>query len=216
MFGPPGVGKGTHARRLAGDLGVPHISTGDMLRRAIAEDSDLGRRAASHMNHGALVPDEVAVAILEERLASPDANVGYLLDGFPRTVGQAEVFDHRLSGGPQPTDVVLALEAPEEVLVQRLAGRQTCSACGATFNPATRPTQVPDVCDACGAPLLRRSDDEAGTIRRRLEAYRRATAPVLSHLEQHGWPVRRVASVGGIEEVYGRIKTAAVGKPGGV
>jgi adenylate kinase len=221
VFGPPGVGKGTHSRRLASDLGIPHLSTGDLLRRAIAEGSSLGQRAAVHMNAGALVPDEVAYAVLEQRLSLPDTARGYLLDGFPRNLEQARVFDRLASvhgdpggpgahGRPDPAggDAVLALDAPEPVLVERLTGRQTCSACGATFNRATNPARVEGLCDACGGRLITRPDDQPETVRRRLQAYQAATAPVLGFLAQKGWPVRAVPSVGELSDVYGRILAA--------
>jgi adenylate kinase len=218
VFGPPGVGKGTHSRRLASDLGIPHLSTGDLLRRAIAEGSSLGQRAAVHMNAGALVPDEVAYAVLEQRLAWPDTAGGYLLDGFPRNLDQARVFD-RLAGlpsvpsvqsplDPAGGDAVLALDAPEPVLVERLTGRQTCSACAATFNRATNPARLEGHCDACGGRLITRPDDQPETVRRRLQAYQAATAPVLGFLAQKGWPVRAVPSVGEVNDVYGRILAA--------
>jgi adenylate kinase len=216
VFGPPGVGKGTHSRRLASDLGIPHLSTGDLLRRAIAEGSALGQRAAVHMNAGGLVPDEVAHAVLEQRLASPDTARGYLLDGFPRNLEQASVFDQRLTslgnvGGPVDVaggDAVLALDAPEDVLVERLTARQTCPVCGATFNRATHPARVDGQCDACGGRLTTRPDDQPETVRRRLQAYKAATAPVLGFLAARGWPVRSVPSVGDVAEVYARILAA--------
>jgi adenylate kinase len=210
VFGPPGVGKGTHSRRLASDLGIPHLSTGDLLRRAIAEGSALGQRAAVHMNAGALVPDEVAYAVLEQRLASPDTARGYLLDGFPRNRDQASVFVARLSGAVDVPggDAVLALEAPEDVLVERLTARQTCSACGATFNRATHPARIDGQCDSCGGRLTTRPDDQPETVRRRLQAYQAATVPVLGFLAARGWPVRSVPSVGEVTEVYGRILAA--------
>jgi adenylate kinase len=224
VFGPPGVGKGTHSRRLASDLGIPHLSTGDLLRRAIAEGSSLGQRAAVHMNAGALVPDEVAYAVLQQRLALPDTARGYLLDGFPRNLDQARVFDRLASvpgdpsgpGGPsgqRPADpaggdAVLALDAPEPVLVERLTGRQTCSACAATFNRATNPARVEGQCDVCGGRLITRPDDQPETVRRRLQAYQAATAPVLGFLAQKGWPVRAVPSVGEVSDVYSRILAA--------
>ena len=161
------------------------------------------------MNRGALVPDDIVVSVLEQRLAAPESGRGYLLDGFPRNLAQAQIFDQRLSGGPARGDAVLALEAPRSVLLQRLTGRQTCAGCGATFNRATRPSSVPGRCDACGGALITRPDDEVATVERRLEAYQAATAPVLSFLRQRGWPVHRVASVGEVEEVYDRIRAAA-------
>jgi adenylate kinase len=207
VFGAPGVGKGTHARRLAADLGVPLIGTGDMLRAAIAQGTPLGFEAARHMNTGHLVPDELAVELLAERLAQPDAAGGYLLDGFPRTVPQAEALVTRLA--PGAPGGVLSLEAPEDVLVQRLAGRQTCASCGASYNRALRASRVPDRCDACGGTLVARPDDREETARHRLAVHEARTAPVLSYLGQHGWPIHRVSSVGDVEDVYGRIRSAA-------
>jgi adenylate kinase len=211
VFGYPGVGKGTHSRRLARDLSIPHIATGDMLRAAIAAGSPLGQQAQSHMNGGNLVPDDVAVALLAERLAQPDAADGYLLDGFPRTVPQAEALVTRLSAGAP--GVVLSLEAPEALLVERLLGRQTCPACGATFNRASGGTRQPDRCDACGGALAVRPDDQEPTVRRRLAVHLAKTAPVLSYLGQQGWPIRHVSSVGNVDEVYGRMRAAAETQP---
>jgi adenylate kinase len=207
VFGYPGVGKGTHSRRLARELGIPHVATGDMLRAAIAADSLLGQQAARHMNGGNLVPDEVAVALLADRLAQPDAAEGYLLDGFPRTVPQAEALVTQLSAGTP--GVVLSLEAPEALLVERLVGRQTCPGCGATFNRASGGPRQADRCDACGSTLVVRPDDQEPTVRRRLAVHQAKTAPVLSYLGTQGWPIRHVSSVGEVDEVYGRIRAAA-------
>jgi adenylate kinase len=211
------VGKGTHSRRLASDLGIPHLSTGDLLRRAIAEGSALGQRAAVHMNAGALVPDEVAYAVLEQRLSSSDTAHGYLLDGFPRNLDQARVFDQRLARLGAPVDVaggdaVLALDAPEAILVERLTARQTCGQCAAVYNRATHPARVDGQCDACGGRLMTRPDDQPETVRRRLQAYHAATEPVLGFLAARGWPVRPVPSVGDVGEVYGRILGAGSGQ----
>jgi adenylate kinase len=201
------VGKGTHARRLADDLGIPLIGTGDMLRAAIAQGTPLGLEAARHMSGGNLVPDELAVELLAQRLAQPDAAGGWLLDGFPRTVPQAEALVTRLT--PGLPGAVLSLEAPDELLVARLAGRQTCAACGATYNQAFRAPRVAGRCDACGGALTARADDQEATARHRLAVHQARTAPVLSYLDSHGWPIRHVSSVGELEEVYGRIRSAA-------
>jgi adenylate kinase len=212
VFGPPGVGKGTHARRLALDLGIPHVSTGDILRRGIADGTPLGLRAAVQMNAGALAPDDVVVAIVAARLAAPDTAPGYLLDGFPRNLAQAEAYDRQLSGPPADPaggDVVLSLEAPDAVLLPRLVGRQTCAGCGASYNRSSRPPRLEGRCDDCGAPLTVRPDDQPDTVRRRLQAYHLATAPVLGYLAGRGWPVRAVPSVGEVDEVYARIRAAA-------
>jgi adenylate kinase len=206
FFGPPGVGKGTHSRRLASDLGVPHISTGDLFRQAMQQGTELGRRAAGFMNGGALVSDDVAVEALAHRLAQPDAAQGFLLDGFPRTVPQAQALERMMAEAGTAIDSVLALEAPAQVLVARLAGRSTCLACGASYNTASQPPAVPGRCDACGGTLQQRADDSEATVRHRLSEYAAKTAPVLAHLEGRGWAVRRIDSVGPVEEIYQRIR----------
>ncbi len=209
LFGPPGVGKGTHSRRLAVDFGIPHVATGDMFREAISTGTALGVRAAAHMNGGRLVPDDIAVAILEERLGKADAQRGFLLDGFPRTVPQAERLERRLEAEGARVDAVVSLDAPEDLLVTRLCDRVTCSGCSASFNLASRPPKVAGRCDACGSELVARSDDEVVTVRQRLAAYHAKTEPVLAFFGGRGWPVRTVWSVGGLDEVYARVKQAA-------
>ena len=214
LFGPPGVGKGTHSRRLAVELGIPHVATGDMFRDAIQAGTALGQRAATHMNGGRLIPDEIAEAILDERLARPDARDGFLLDGFPRTVPQAEMLERRLAEEGTRLDAVVVLEAPEELLVGRLADRMTCTRCSASFNRVSRPPRVAGQCDSCQASLVARSDDEVTTVRARLAAYHAKTEPVLSFFEGRGWPVRVVDSVGELEEVYQRVQRAAAAGAG--
>ncbi|HEY0712187.1 MAG TPA: adenylate kinase [Polyangia bacterium] len=209
LFGPPGVGKGTHSRRLAAELGIPHVATGDMFREAISAGTPLGLRAAQHMNGGRLVPDEIAVAILEDRLARQDARDGFLLDGFPRTLPQAEMLGRYLKDDGSKLDAVVVLEAPEELLVGRLVSRLTCSGCGASYNRISRPPQVAGVCDSCSSSLVARNDDETATVQTRLAAYHAKTEPVLSFFEGIGWPVRKVSSVGGLDEVYAGVKQAA-------
>jgi adenylate kinase len=211
LFGPPGVGKGTHSRRLAVDFGIPHVATGDMFREAISAGTPLGLRAGAHMTGGSLVPDEIAVALLDERLAKDDAKNGFLLDGFPRTLPQAEALEGRLSAEGTRVDAVVALEAPEDLLIVRLVDRMTCSRCAASYNRASRPPRTPGVCDDCQSPLLARSDDEAVTVRQRLVAYHAKTEPVLSFFGARGWPVRAVSSVGALDEVYARVKSAVQG-----
>jgi adenylate kinase len=209
IFGPPAAGKGTHARRLAKELSVPHIATGDMLRQAIAAATPLGRQAAEFISRGELVSDPLVVELLEERLAHPDAAGGFLLDGFPRTVRQAEALRRILDG--RSVDGVLNLDAPEEVLVNRVAGRAICSACGAVFNRYHRKPQLEGHCDGCGAALVHRPDDDAQAVRRRLELYRSKTALVLAFFAEQHWPVRTVSSVGGLDEIYGRLRGAVEG-----
>jgi adenylate kinase len=209
VFGPPGVGKGTHSRRLARDLGIPHIATGDMLRQAVDGGGALGKQAAERMSRGELVPDDMVVGLLEERLDQADAQQGFLLDGFPRTRAQAEVLNDRLAGPLRPTDVVLSLEAPEALLVERLSGRETCGTCGAVYNRVLRPARVAVTCDSCAGPLVQRLDDTELAVRRRLAAHQAKTAPVLHYLAERGWKVRLVETTGEVESVYGRILEAA-------
>jgi adenylate kinase len=208
IFGPPGAGKGTHAKRLASELGIPHIATGDMFREAIQHGTTSGLQAAEFMNRGELVPDPLAVSVLSERLARDDADCGYLLDGFPRTVPQAEVLDQRLRKAGQGIDSVLSLEVPEEVLVERLAGRLICARCGRSYNRLFRAPVTPGRCDACGGTLYQRPDDGQATVRRRFAEYQAKTAPVLDFCRSVGWTVCQVRSVGEIDEVFGRIRQA--------
>lgn len=208
LFGPPGVGKGTHSRRLALELGIPHVATGDMFRDAIASQTPLGRRAAAHMTGGNLVPDEIAVAILEERLSLPDAQAGFLLDGFPRTVRQAETLNEYLDAHGLDLDSVVVLEAPEDLLLNRLLDRLTCSGCGASYNRASKPPREAGRCDTCGAVLVARNDDEVKTVKARLAAYHAKTEPVLAFFASRGWPVHTISSVGAFDEVYDRVRTA--------
>jgi adenylate kinase len=208
IFGPPAAGKGTHAKRLAGELGIPHIATGDMLRNAIKEGTPFGRHADAFIRRGELVPDELVMALLQERLAKPDAQGGFLLDGFPRTISQARALDARMGEQDEEIDAVLALEAPVEVLVRRISGRQICGACGAVFNRFFRPTRNEGRCDDCDGALAQRSDDSEEAVRQRLEQYRAKTAPVLAFFGAAQWPVHVIDSVGEVEEIYGRLRRA--------
>lgn len=211
IFGPPAAGKGTHAKRLAGELGIPHIATGDMLRKAIQEETPFGRHADAFIRRGELVPDELVMALLQERLAKPDAGSGFLLDGFPRTISQARALDARM--GEQDHDItgVLALDAPEEVLVKRISGRQICADCGAVFNRFYRVTRVAGRCDDCDGALTQRSDDGEAAVRERLSQYRAKTAPVLAFFGAARWPIHVIESVGDVEDIYGRLRRAVVG-----
>ena len=208
IFGPPAAGKGTHAKRLAGELRIPHIATGDMLRRAIQEGTQFGQHADAYIRRGELVPDELVMALLQERLAKPDATAGFLLDGFPRTISQARALDARMGEQDEEIDAVLALEAPEEVLVKRISGREICPGCGAVFNRFYRPARSAGRCDDCDSPLTQRSDDGEAAVRQRLEQYRAKTTPVLAFFGAARWPVHIIESVGDVEEIYGRLRRA--------
>jgi len=199
-MGAPGAGKGTQAKLLAERKHVPHVSTGDILREAQDKGTALGQEARAYMDRGQLVPDDVVVGIVQERLRNPDAARGWILDGFPRTVAQAralETLGERL-------DAVIALDVPEEELLRRLGGRRTCRACGAMFHLAFDPPRSPDRCDHCAGELVQRDDDREDTIRERLEVYRQQTAPVLRHYRDAGL-LRDVPGVGTREEVYARV-----------
>jgi len=204
LLGPPGVGKGTQASRLARELAIPHLSTGDLLRAAVAARTPLGREAEAHMAAGRLVPDPIVLKILEERLAAPDCRGGYILDGFPRNVPQAIALE-----SIAPLDAVLSLDLPEATLIGRLSGRRVCPTCQAVYHLATLPPKVPGRCDKDGAELVQRPDDRPEAIATRLQVYHEQTTPLLDHYRQRGL-VRPVDARGAPEEVYRRLR-AGVG-----
>lgn len=186
FLGPPGAGKGTQARRLADRYGIPQVATGDILREAIASGSELGQRARAYVERGELVPDEVMLAVVEERLRRADAQRGFILDGFPRTVAQAEGLDRLLRRLGWRLDAVVLFEVPEEALVRRLAGRWTCPACGRVFHDVYNPPSTPGVCDADSTRLVQREDDRPETVRRRLAVYAEQTAPLVEYYRARG------------------------------
>jgi adenylate kinase len=181
FLGAPGSGKGTQAQRLARHLGIPHISTGDMLRTAVKNETEMGRKAAPIMASGGLVPDEVMIGIIEERLESEDAATGFVLDGFPRTLPQAEQLDQVIAGNGNGELRVLHLSVPDDVIVDRIVARRSCPSCNAIYHLVSSPPKREGVCDACGAGLETRSDDTEEAVRRRLAAYHRQTVPVVEH-----------------------------------
>lgn len=207
LLGPPGAGKGTQARLLAVKGGVPHVSAGDLLRQAVADGSELGRAAKSIMEQGALVPDGVVIGVIEARLRRPDCAGGYILDGFPRTLPQAEALSGVLTALQAPLDRVISVEAPEDDLVRRLAGRRVCRACGSMFHADTKPPMRVGVCDQCGGPLLLRDDDKEETIRHRLQVYREQTEPLIAYYDTLG-VLTRIDGRGAIEEIAQRIDQA--------
>ncbi len=204
LLGPPGAGKGTQAKRLIERYGIPQISTGDILRAAVREGTDLGKTAKKYMDAGKLVPDEVVIGIIEERLKEPDCAKGYILDGFPRTVAQADALTDVLARMGKSIDHVVSIEVPDEELVERLTGRRTCRSCGAMYHVKFSPPQKPGVCDKCGGDLFQRDDDKEETIRARLKVYQEQTAPLIAYYEKAGL-LRRVSGVGTVDEIYGRI-----------
>lgn len=205
LLGAPGSGKGTQAKVLAERQGIPHISTGDMLREAVRTGTELGRKAEPIMKSGGLVPDDLMVGIIGERLSAEDARKGFLLDGFPRTVVQAEKLDGLLKGGNGSGDPrVIHLLVPDEVIVQRISARRSCPVCGSVYHLEHAPPKLADVCDQCGGALVARADDTEEAVRKRLEAFHRQTMPVVDYYRAKGW-LRSVDGLGTVDEVFERI-----------
>ena len=186
LLGPPGAGKGTQAKMLCAHYGIPQISTGDILRDAVRQQSPMGVKAKSYMDAGALVPDDVVVGIVRERLQQDDCHKGFVLDGFPRTVAQADALKVALDESGQSLDAVISLEVEAEALIERLTGRRTCKECGKGYHVKFDPPSRGGVCDVCGGQLVQREDDREETIRRRLEVYREQTAPLIDYYRSQG------------------------------
>jgi adenylate kinase len=206
LLGPPGVGKGTQASRLSQALGVPHLSTGDLLRAAVAARSPLGLAADEHIRSGGLVPDPLVIEILRERLERPDCRGGFLLDGFPRNVAQALELE-RIS----PVDAVLSFDLPNEVLVTRLSGRRLCPTCQAVYHLESQPPRVAGRCDRDGSELVQRPDDRPEAVGVRLRVYAEKTAPLLEHYRSRGL-LRPVDAHGSPDEVARRVLAAVPGR----
>jgi adenylate kinase len=204
FIGPPGSGKGTQAKRLAARYAVPHISTGDMLREAIADDTALGRQAAPIMAGGGLVSDDLMIGIINDRLGKPDAERGFILDGFPRTTVQAEKLDNIVGNGSDPLRV-LQLLVPDDVLVKRTVLRRSCPECGAIYHLESAPPKSDMVCDRDGAALMHRPDDNEESVRKRLEAFHRQTLPVATYYKAKN-VLREVDGVGPLDVVFERIE----------
>jgi adenylate kinase len=212
FFGPPGVGKGTQAQRLSAVFRIPHIGTGDMLRAAIQSHTPLGQRAKEFIDQGQLVPDELILGVIADRLQQPDTARGFLLDGFPRTVPQAEALARMLSSAGKALSAVLVLDAPVEELVDRIAKRRTCEVCGSAYHIVAKPPKVAGVCDRCAGALVQRSDDQEVIIRKRLVEYLGKTKPVLDYFKGAPavWPLRFIDAAGNIDQIFGRIYAAVL------
>jgi adenylate kinase len=207
LLGPPGAGKGTQAAWLKSTYGIPQLSTGDMLREAVAKGTAVGREAKSVMEAGKLVSDDIINRIVAERIDQPDCINGFILDGFPRTIPQAEALDRMLADRGLALDAVVEIKVDKNALVERVSGRFSCANCGAGYHDTFKPTKVAGVCDVCGSTeFVRRKDDNAETVRERLSAYEAQTAPLLPYYQAEGI-VRSVDGMVAIEEV-----TAAIGR----
>ena len=200
FLGPPGAGKGTHAQLLMRDMGIPQISTGDMLRQAMKDETPLGLSAKAYVEKGELVPDEVVIGIVKERLQAPDCQKGYILDGFPRTVKQAEALAQFAR-----IDVVLNLALSDEIIINRLSGRRVCLKCGATYHISALNGR--EDCEKCGDKLVQRKDDSAETIQNRLNVYAAQTAPLIDYYQEKGL-LRTVLCEGTVEENYQAVRQA--------
>jgi len=210
FLGPPGAGKGTQARDLAREWNVPHVATGDMLREAAAAGTPLGREAKGYMDRGALVPDDVIIRMIAERLAKPDARAGFLLDGFPRTIAQAEALERLLKDLGQPLERVVYFDVSEPELLRRLTGRRVCRNCQTAFHLVSAPPKTAGVCDRCGGELYQRDDDSEATVRNRLGVYARQTAPLLDWYRARGL-LSSVRGEGAISDIRGAVRVAAQG-----
>ena len=207
LLGPPGSGKGTQARLLKNTYGVPQISTGDIFRRAIAEKTPLGIEAEKYVSRGALVPDDLTIGLVRERLSQKDATAGFILDGFPRTIPQAEGIEKIAKESGWKLDAVVYIDVPKDLLFKRLVHRQTCEFCGMMYHREYRPSTGKELCGECGAPLRMREDDNEETFRKRLEVYFSQTSALVDYYKLKSLLVT-IDGAAGIEEVFENIKTS--------
>jgi adenylate kinase len=204
LLGAPGAGKGTQAKKLIEKYRIPQISTGDILRKAVADGTPLGKEAKSYMDSGGLVPDSVVIGLVKERLAQDDCKTGYILDGFPRTTPQAEELDNVLFGMNSPLDVALSVDVDKDDLMKRLTGRRTCRGCQQMYNIHFSAPKKDGVCDKCGGELYQRDDDQEDTIRNRLDVYEKSTAPLIDYYGSKGI-LKSVKGEGSIDDIFNQI-----------
>jgi len=210
LFGPPGVGKGTQAERLKEELHIAHVATGDLFRDNLKRETELGKLAKSYMDRGALVPDEVTIGMVRERLKEADTQNGVLFDGFPRTVAQAEALDKLLGERGGKIEKVIFINASPGVLLERLGNRWTCKQCGAVYNTSTKPPKVAGVCDNCGGEVYQRPDDKPEVQKKRIDVYLEQTSPLIEYFDKLGM-LARIDGQQPIETVYAAA-LAAIGK----
>lgn len=186
MLGAPGAGKGTQAKKLAARYGIPHISTGDIFRANIAKDNELGKKAKVFIDQGLLVPDDIVLSLVIDRLEEPDCNLGYVLDGFPRTIPQAVALDEALAKKNDRIEYAIDVDVPDENIIRRMSGRRACLNCGATYHVITIPPKKEGICDICGKELILREDDKPETVKRRLTVYHEQTKPLIDYYQSKG------------------------------
>ena len=204
MLGAPGAGKGTQAMKIAEKYQIPHISTGDIFRANIKEGTELGKKAKSYMDQGQLVPDELTLELIMDRFQNPDCANGYVLDGFPRTIPQAEALTEALAKKGETIDYAINVEVPDENIINRMGGRRACLACGSTYHIVYAPTKVEGICDRCGEKLVLRDDDKPETVKNRLNVYHNQTQPLIEYYTRQG----KLAEVDGtqsMEDVFNAI-----------
>lgn len=204
MLGAPGAGKGTQAKKIAEKCGIPHISTGDIFRANIKNGTDLGKKAKTYMDQGLLVPDELVCDLVVDRIQQDDCKKGYILDGFPRTIPQAESLDKALQAIGEKMDYAIDVEVPDENIVKRMGGRRACVGCGATYHLVYAPTKKEGICDACGGELILRDDDKPETVQKRLGVYHEQTQPLIDYYKNQGI-LREVDGSVDMEDVFKEI-----------
>ncbi|MGN0506454.1 MAG: adenylate kinase [Lachnospiraceae bacterium] len=201
MLGAPGAGKGTQAKRIAAQYGIPHISTGDIFRANIKNETELGRKAKGYMDQGMLVPDELTLELIMDRFTNEDCKNGYVLDGFPRTIPQAEALTAALAKQNDAVDFAINVDVPDEAIVSRMSGRRACVACGGTYHVVFNPTKHDGICDACGGKLILREDDKPETVQKRLSVYHEQTQPLIDYYKNQNI-LREVDGTKDMEEVF--------------
>jgi adenylate kinase len=206
LFGPPGSGKGTQGKMIAEEIGIPHIATGDIMRQAISDGTELGLKVKEFVGKGLLVPDEIVIQIIEERLKKDDTKNGFILDGFPRTIPQAVALDELFQKINIQNYKIIWLDVPDEEIVKRISGRRTCKNCQAVYNIYFNPPKVDGICDVCGGELFIREDDKEEKVKKRLEVFREQTLPLIDYYQKVRKKIIKVSGVGSVDEIKERIK----------